>query len=261
MGGGSSSLTSMSSYSKSVAEAMSKTMQKCKSDVNMGMNITIKGNYNVVKNVRMVQSFKLSSGCNLDDKNVADVQQAVSNQIKQQSEAANVAFLGALGSSSSTNTTDIHNEVVAKITRETIQEIVNSFNMKMDFYLDGNSNIVEDISMEQSAQVLQDNCLAALSKLSSIQAIENVVESKSTAKQTNPISEIIDSIGSIFTSMGILWVIVILACVGVVGFLLYNGVSIPFLPGGSDDDEPERPYMPQPYYAPPQGYPPAPVIY
>lgn len=263
--GGSSSKTSTDIYTSNIVEAMSKTIQNCSGNTTINQQVIIKGNYNVVRNVRIVQGMKLSTSCSLDDKNIAAAQQAVENAIKQQSEAQNVALLGALSSSSSRDDTKIRNEVRATITRETVQNIVNNFNATQEFYLDGNNNIVEDISMEQSMQVLFDNCLAALSQLSTVQDVMNNAELISKATQTNPVSEIIGAIGNIITSLGGMWTIVIIVAIVVGGYIIIQGGFLGTLFGGDVSPNPQVAAMPMgqpmsPVYQPmPMGQPMSPV--
>ncbi len=241
--GGSSSKTTMDVYTSNIVDALSRSIQNCSGNTIINQQVVIKGNYNVVKNVRMVQGMKLSTSCSADIQNVSATQQAVENAIKQQSEAQNVALLGAVSSSSSMNETKIRNEVRAAITQETIQNIINNFNATQEFYLDGNSNIVEDITMEQSMEVLQENCLKALNKIATVQEIKNKAESASKATQSNPVSDvvgavgsaaggIIDSIGSIFTSLGGMWTIIIIVALVVGGYIVVNGGFLGAMFGG-----------------------------
>ena len=220
--GGSSSKSTTDIYTSNVVEALSKTIQNCSTGAAVSQSVVIKGNYNVVRKVRMVQTLNLSSSCAMSDQNVASAQQAVENAIKQQSEAQNVALLGALSSSDSETDVKIRNEVKAVINRETIQNIVNNFNATQSFFLDGNSNIVEDISMEQTMQVLFDGCLEAVSKISAVQDIMNKADQASKATQTNPISEIISAVGNIITSLGGMWMIVIVVAIAVGGYILVS---------------------------------------
>lgn len=248
MGGGSSTLNNNTIKTKNIVEAFSKTIQNCQGNTVINQKIAITGNYNVVKNVRLVQGMKLSSSCALDDKNVASAQQAVADAIKQQAESQNVAVLGALGGSASSETnTTIDNEVRATITRETIQNIINNFNATQDFYLNGNSNIVEDISMEQSMQVLYDNCLSALSQISSFQQVTNDVDQSSKSTMTNPISDIVNSVGNIFTKFGGMWTIIIIVgmIVGAIIIIQVGPDKLLALVDG-DDDPPNQQSM-QPY--------------
>jgi hypothetical protein len=254
MGGGSSSMNASETFTKNVAEAMSESIQNCSGKTIIDMNVAIIGSGNVVKGLRLVQGMQLSTNCHTDDKNVAATQQAVENAIKQNAEAQGVALLGALGSSSSSNSTKIHNEVIAKINRKTIQNIINDYNLTMNFYLNGNSNIVEDVTMEQTAKVLQDNCLSAISQLSSVQEVKNEIDQKSKSTQTNPISEIISAIGSIFTSLGMIWMVIIIVVIGAGVYLLMNGVKIPFLSSGDSGQPDYQAYQQMGY--PQMGYPP-----
>ena len=239
MGGGSSSQTSTDVYTSNIVNAMSKTIQNCSGNTVINQQVIIRGNYNVVKNIRLVQGMKLSTSCALDDKNIAAAQQAVENAIKQQSEAQNVALLGALSNSSSRDATTIHNEVQSTINRETVQNIINNLNATQEFYLNGNSNIVEDISMEQSMQVLFDNCLAALSQISAVQDITNNADLISKATQTNPISEIINAIGSIITSLGSMWTIIAVVALVVGGYIVIQGGFIGTLLGDDSTPNPQ----------------------
>ncbi len=258
--GGASSKTSMDVYTSNIVDALSRSIQNCQGNTLINQQVVIKGNYNVVKRVRMVQGMKLSTSCSADIQNVTSTQQAVENAIKQQSEAQNVALLGAIGSSDSKNETRIHNEVKAAITQETIQNIINNFNATQEFYLDGNSNIVEDITMEQSMAVLQENCLKALNKISAVQEIQNKAESISKATQTNPVSDVVDAVGSaaggivgaigdIFTSLGGMWTIIIIVALIVGGYIFVQYGSLGAIFG---DDAPQDQYQ---QYSPDQYQP------
>lgn len=237
LGFGSSSTTTVSIYSKNISEMMAKSIQNCAGNTSIDMSIDIIGNNNVVKNVRMVQGVKLSTSCIMADSNISDIQQTVTNAIQQQSEAQNVAMLGAITSSDSEANTRISNEVRSVITRETLQNIINTYNAKMSILIDGNQNIVEDISMEQTMKILQDACLKAISKIKSVQDIETKAEQASKATQTNFISEIVDSIGDVITSVGAMWTIIIIVGMVVLGYIIISGGPFSALFGSVGYDE------------------------
>lgn len=237
--GGSQSKTKTDIYTSNVVEALSKSIQNCASNTIINQKVAIRGNYNVVRHVRLVQGMKLAASCALDEKNITEAQQAVENAIKQQSDAQSVALLGVVGKSKSQNEAVIHNEVKSTINRETIQNIINNFNATQEFYLDGNSNIVDDLTMEQSMQILFDNCLSALSQMSSVQDIMNNASQIASSTQTNPVSEIINSIGSILTKLGGMWTIIIIVAMVVGGYIVLQGGFIGVLLG--DDDYPSQP--------------------
>jgi hypothetical protein len=245
--GGSSSKTSTDIYTQQIVEAFSKTLQNCEGNTIINQQVTIRGNYNVVKKVRLVQGMKLSTSCAMNEQNVAATQQSVESAIKQQAEAQSIALIGALGNADSTNETTIRNEVRTAITRESIQNIVNNFNAAQEFLLDGNNNIVEDVTMEQSMEILHENIMGVLSQMSSVQDIKNKAEQVATSKQTNPVSEIIDSVGSIVENIGMMWMIVIVVAIAVGGYVLVNG-GLGAIFADSDpgymQQNPNQPYQP-----------------
>ena len=232
MGTGKSKSTNTSNLtSRNIAESMSKTIQNCQGNTLVSQKVVITGNFNVVKNVRMVQGLKISASCALDDKSIAEAQQSVSSAIKQAAESSG-SLLGGFGDNESNNSTTIDNEVRATITKETMQNIINNFTATQEFYLNGNSNIVEDISYEQTMEALLDNCLSALSQMSTFQAVTQQVDSEAKSVNKNFVSEIIDSVGGIFSSgYAMIAVIVIAFIIG--GVVLAKSGLLPLPFGGS----------------------------
>lgn len=236
--GGSTSKSTTNAYTQNVVEALSRAIQNCEGNTVINQQVIIKGNYIVVRKLRLVQGMKLSSTCAMSDENMANIQQAVENAIKQNTEAQNVALLGAVSKSDSESSVSIHNEVKAKINRETIQGIINNFNATQTFYLDGNSNIVEDITMEQSMQVLYDQSFKALSELQSVQKLMNASDQTTKATQTNPISEIIGAIGDVISEFGWMWVIIVVVGLGVMAYVLVSGGGLAILFGDDENGDP-----------------------
>lgn len=243
MGGGSSSMTSTNVQTKNIVDALVKSIQNCEGNTVINQRVTITGNFNVVKNVRLVQSMRLSSSCALNAKSVSDTQQAVANAIKQAADAQSDAITGQLGSSHASDSTSILNEVQTKMTSETIQNIVNNFNATQDFWLNGNSNIVSDITMDQSMQVLYEQCLTALTQLSSFQQATNTADQTAKTTQTNTFLE---ALGDIFANLGLMWVIVIVVIVAVGGYVLVKGSPFAALLGPGGAGGPMRPGMRRP---------------
>jgi hypothetical protein len=227
MGGGSSSYASTSVTTKAVATVMAKSIQNCQGNTMQQQVVKIIGDGNIVKGVRMVQSLKISGDCVLGDQNVSETQQKVADEIKQKSDAQSVSVLGALGSSSSQTSAQILSEVKSVITRETIQNIVNNFNQQQEIYINGNSNIVEDITMEQTIDALISGCMQAVSQIKSVQDLSTKTDQTSSATQTNFISDIVDSVGSIFSTMATSTTIVFGLIILVVGALIYSGKLSP----------------------------------
>ena len=147
---GSSSSTKTSVISRNVANALAQNIMNCKGSQLIKQEFIISGNYNVVKNTKQVVFLQLSSSCSQDVNNMADIQQSVSNAIKQTAEAQSASLLSVLGGSSSKVDTAIQSDIEANITQETIQNIVNSTNAAQTIKISGDNNIVDTFSQEMT---------------------------------------------------------------------------------------------------------------
>lgn len=223
MGGGSSSESKTKVHTQNVVEQFAQSILNCSSKAQISQSVTIRGNYNVVKGVRLVQGLKLAFTCKQDETTETKMQQDIASSIKNNSAAQSDAVFGALGKSNSKTETEIFNEVRQTVTNQTVKDIISSFNATQDFFLDGNSNIVQDVTMEQSMQVLYDNCFAALSKVDSFQQMVQTSETSSTASQTNFVSQIVDSVGSILTGLGSMWMMIVLVALAVGAYVVVQG--------------------------------------
>jgi hypothetical protein len=220
MGGGSSTLNKTSTSTKNIVESLSKSIQNCSGHTIINNEVKIIGNFNVVRGVRLVQGMKLSNSCAMSETNIAETQQTVANAIKQAAESQGDAIFGGLSKTKSQVLSEIENETRTVINRESIQNIVNNFNLTQEFFLNGNNNIVEDITMEQSMEVLYDNCLATLNKMKSFQEVTNQVDQKTKTTQTNFISDVVKSITGLLGTLGGLMTIVFIVVIIVIAYLL-----------------------------------------
>lgn len=245
MGGGSSSTAKTNIATSSVVDAVARNIMNCGSNSVITQTFAITGDYNVVKDTKQVQNIKLSSDCSQDSKNIADLQQAVSNAIKQSAEAQNVSVLGALGSADSDTNTVISNDVRQHITQENIQNIVNNSNAKQEIIISGNHNIVDNFSQEQTYEIVYQNAQQVVNQMKTVQTIENAVDQESKATQTNPVSDIIDSVFGGLQGFGILWVIVAVAVIVFLGPVILKGGPL-----GAMFEEEEMPPFMQPQQMP-----------
>jgi hypothetical protein len=221
-----------------VVEAMSKAIMNCQGNSMVNQKFILSGSYNVLKSFKMVQNFKLSSTCTNNAQNMADIKNAVTNAIEQASSSQNVSVLGALGNSDSDSNTTISTEVETKITNETISNIINNSNAQQEVVISGSNNIIDSFDMSQTMSIVSENCLSALNSLSSFTELKNDAKQSSTATQTNFISDIVSSIFDGIASLGVLWVIIIVCCVGVGGWIIINGGPVAALFGKGSSAQP-----------------------
>lgn len=235
MGGGSSK-TSTNIKTKAIVEAMARSIMNCQGSYALVQRLVVSGNYNNVSG-GMVQVFKLNSSCTNDVQNLTEIQQTVANAIKAQTAAQSTAVLGALGAAKSKSETFIENEVRQKITNETITNVINEVNAMQEVIISGNNNIVK-FTAEQTLDLVMENSQSVLNKLESVQDLENTADVKTDSTTTNPISEIVDSVGDIISSVGIMWVIIAVVAMVVFGWVVVNGGFLGTLFGSKDNNQP-----------------------
>lgn len=208
MGGGASSSVTVSITTKNVAEVLSRSIMKCSAGGTTVQTFKVIGSGNVVK-ARQVQLFKLSNTCNNSAENITKLQQDVANKIEETAKTQNVALLGVLGSSDSEVNTNIVNEIQAKITNEAISDILTTVSSTQETLIIGDNNIV-NITQEQTTEILTEACQNVISRLDSVQKIDNKVKADAEAVVNNPISQILDSIFSGLAGLSFIWLLVII---------------------------------------------------
>lgn len=224
-GGGSDSTVNTNMTSKNAVEVLTKNIMNCANNTMLNQRFVMSGNYNVAKNVRMIQNLKLSSSCAQNVQNLQNIQQSVTSALQASANAQGEALLGAFGNAtvSQINST-IANEVSQKITASTIQNIVNTTNAQQEIIISGSNSILDTFEMSQTMDLLQQNCQSALSQLTSVQAIDANANLAAAAKQNNPIAEVINSVFSGLSSLFSLWVILIIViCIAGVAVVYYAG--------------------------------------
>lgn len=250
--GGASSKSTIDVRTKSIVEALTQNIMDCQSNTIVDQRFVLSGSYNTIENFKMVQYLRLSKDCINNAQNLNDIQQSVSNAIKQSAEAQSVSLLGVLGNSDSEANTFIDNEVRQTITNQNITKMIDKVNASQEAIISGDNNIIRNFSMEQTADVVMKAAQEVLNSLKSVQEIKNQVSSESKATQTNFISDIIDSVTGLFTGVGMIWALIAVVAIAVGGWVLVK--SNPF----SKSDEKTivmGPPQQQPYGMPQQQQP------
>jgi len=218
--GGSSSKATTNVKTRSVVDAVARNIMDCRSNTTVKQSFIVSGNYNIVKNSKQVQHTKLSSSCAQDTKNITNLQRAVANAVKQSASSQSVSLIGVLGKSESEVISNIEDEVIQNITQENIQRIINESNATQEIVISGNNNIIDNFNQTQTFEIVFKNAQKVVNELKSVQAIENATNQSSVSTQTNPISEIISSIGGIITgTWGIIAIVVVVVIITVAYFL------------------------------------------
>lgn len=230
-GGGSKSSNRSNIVSTAASNVIVKNIMDCKSNTWLKQKFTLIGSGNVVSGFKQVMNFKLSSDCSQSAQSLTSLQTDIANAVKQSAESNNVALLGAFGSSQSEVELNIRNAIENNVTQETISNIVNQTNAAQEALIIGDNNIVDNFTQDMTMSLLQDNAQKALSSVSIINKMDNEADQKSKSTMENPISQILDSVGKMLSSLiaGYSVTTIMLALVAIVG-IIYLGPKI--LEGG-----------------------------
>lgn len=211
--GGSQSSASTTIDTTLATKILSQAIMNCASSSLVAQTFLISGNYNVVKNTKQVQAVQFNTSCQQTAQNTADLQQQLTTALSQAAEATGSGVTSVLGASSSDVTSVIKQDVETSITQQTIQNIVQSCVTQQNITISGNNNIVDTFSQEQTMSIVQSNCQNAINSLKTVQTLNNEVSQKSTAVTTNPISDIINSVGGLLTGIGMIWAAIAIAAI------------------------------------------------
>ena len=228
-------------------DALTENIMKCKSNALITQRFVISGSYNVVSGAKQVQYTKLSAQCAQDSQNIADLQQKISNALKQAAKASNQSILAGFGATKSETEMKIDNEVKQTITMKNITEVVNSVNSAQEMIISGDHNIVRNFSQEQTNNLVYDASQKLLNKMKSVQAIENVAEASAVAETKSPITAWLDSIGNtiggVFEDAATVMYLIIIGVVVVVAYMgkdmlkvfsAHQGIDVNLDDGGYD---------------------------
>jgi hypothetical protein len=217
--GGSTSSSASSTLDTSVAvTALASAVMNCTSNVSAGQSLNISGNNISVLDSSQTQTVTFNTSCTQTADNIANLQQTVANALIQSTNTQTQAVLSSLSAASSSDINSyIKNDVKQNITQQTIQNIVSNLASEQNMNLTGNNIVIKNFTQSQAMTAVITNCQTAINNLQSVQAINNAIQQDAKNTQTNPISDILNSIFSGLASFGWIWVAIIaLVVVGIV---------------------------------------------
>jgi len=232
--GGSSSYVRHSVKTKSAVNAITRNVFNCSNNKNLEQSIRINCGRTVLDGVTQRMNISSKSACQSDSQTTADIKQQVANELKAEASSQNVALLGALGTSRSEVDQNIVNDVEQNITVEKLNDMANDINAKQELVVNGCGGVViRNTTQDIGAQIAFDAAEKVLTELKSVQAIENAATGKATSKNTNPISDIIDSVFGGMNTMSAIFAVVFIVLGGI---MLWKYNPFVLLAGGSAEE-------------------------
>jgi hypothetical protein len=222
---------------KSVTDVVVRSIMSCSFNQVVTQELRVVGSGNIINGVRMVQATKLSTTCVQDSKTVANIQNNITSALTQAADSNSVSFLNAFGGAQTKAETiaNIQNIVENSVTSEALTQIVLYSNSQQGIYIDGNNNILTNISQEQTTTIVSDNAQSVLSNTELATIISTAVKQSAAATESNPLSVFADMFNNLFS--GLFSALLIPLCIfgGVIALVfIYIGYT-----SMTDDDDDE----------------------
>ena len=219
--GGSESKSVASSFNKTVTKAVSRNIQRCVSTASQDQNIVISNTIGDVtlRNLTLSQSVTINASCLQQTLNDSNVQNAIKNEILQNTSTETYALLDALTASRANSTTAINNMTSNMFTSENISETMNTLkqNQSINITSTVGNVIIENLTMTQGAQIIAQSLADNANILKTMTEYENSADQTTSLTSEGPLDFLGDYAWAIIAFIGL--IILVLAGVFVYKFV------------------------------------------
>jgi type IV secretory pathway VirB2 component (pilin) len=154
-----------------------------------------------------------------------NIQDAITNVLAQQATATGSGITSALGGSSSEVTANITNMVNTSISQSEIQNAITAVVQSQTVHgTSGSYAVIGNITQAQTSSLIAKAIMSSNGAVTVVNKVADAIDQKSTAVTTNPIADIVSSIGSVFTGpLTLILIIIIVIGAGLVGLMMLSG--------------------------------------
>lgn len=245
--GGSSSKASSKVVTDIITNIITNDMLTCAVYVQQTQSIDIKGSGNVLDGVGQYQSYEIDIDCLQDSNRINELQNEIANAVAQYAEATGVAVISALGASHSKVKSEIINRIKNTVNMSSIMNCATAINQSQKISVDGDRNILRNVTQEQFAKMVRSCVQNIASKTTLVNQLDNEVDQESQATTEGPFDFITDAITDMFNSPVTMFFVFLVIIVAVIfAYLLLSGGDGPPPPVSQPP-----PMMPPPMFSPP----------
>lgn len=218
--GGTQSTSIVNSLTSACVNATQTSTAKCITTASQEQSIMLQAAGDVtVGDISQTQAVSVKSECLFSSQVQSDIQTAVANTLAQAAEAAGSGVTSAIGGSSSNTYANIYTMISANVKQEQIQEAVNNAMQKQTVSINAGGNIVAgNITQSQTAQIIAKAIMNSQGYSTVINSVANQIDQSAKAKTTNPLSDIIGSVGDLW-GKPILYIVLAIIAVSIMGAL------------------------------------------
>ena len=224
MGGGGSKATSKTDIiTESISNIISRNIMNCSSSAMRTQSVVITGNRNIVKGIKMINYNKLTEDCSINQSLLDTLKSKVASELEDKLKAESEGALSALGQSASEKIASIKNSVQRNITQEQVSNIIRKTNDEQVLRINGDDNIVSDISMEMTAEIMSKSSQALASSIASDLGLDSKSSTDASASNT-PLKNLFDGISNVISSVGWVMFVYIFIFIAVI-YVVITGIG------------------------------------
>lgn len=208
--GGTSSKAVANVLNEIAINASMRTIQECSASASQSQLLNIKSSGLVfASNITMKQGVQVDSTCLSSVNKRTQLISDISNQVAQWAEAQGPGVWSALGASRSEVATNVKNRFAPVLNMDTIQRSVTAAAQGQTANIEGGTVILGNVTQEQTAKIVAKSIVKDDKVAAVINDMSNTIVAKSKATTTDPIANIIDSLGSALGKLGMIGTIFI----------------------------------------------------
>jgi len=211
---GAKTLSTTEILTKNVSNILARNIMNCSNTTIVSQEINIYGTGNVVKGVKMESFPQIKSNCSISANKLMEMKNSIANDLKDSLKSQSEGIFSALGKSESESNKKIQSIIENNVTEEQITEIVNTSNSIQRLNIVGNSNIVSDIVLKSVSETVSDASQNLSSKIVNELGVENKTKTDLSSANT-PLKNLLDGISGIISSIGTVYIVLILIVIGI----------------------------------------------
>ncbi len=220
------------------ANAIMKTTMQCVTNATQQQLIQI-GNVGGtvdLSNINLEEGSVINLSCLMTTAKTADMAQNVASTLAQAANSQGESLLSALGKTQAEVESNLANQITTNIDTSTLTQVTNALNQTQGFNVQnvGGNVIMKNVTISQQANLASNAIVNSSAFATVIGSVANTLTQSATAKETNPLSNIIGAtlsgisglwstalkgLGSIISGPG--FIIIFIAAISILGLFLY----------------------------------------
>jgi hypothetical protein len=196
--GGSTSSATITALNNTCINAVQESLKQCITSATNEQMIMIRAGGDItLGNIDQTQFTSIDQNCAISSTMETNIQSAIVNTLKQAAEATGSGITSVLGGSQTNVQAHIQNLVNVNLRQGDVQNTIAGALQKMSVVLEAGRNVVVgNINQSQTSKVIATAIMNSTGAQSVVTTVANAMDQTTKSVTTNPISDIVDSVGS-----------------------------------------------------------------